>query len=215
MKQNRKGVWTPDDDEHFERHGLGGYQRSNIGKAIEATSNKRVAVDIGAHIGHMSFTLAQHFDKVVAFEPEPENAKCFLKNFEDRPEKEKIIFHPVAIGDEKGFGSITTPEKTNSGAWEIVEDRDGSITVDRLDDYSFEYLDFIKLDCQGCEGKALRGAERLIEHFSPTIYVEVMGTPKRATKKQLNNSLLEYIESLGYEKLYRTTKDYCFLKKHR
>ena len=50
---------------------------------VDATSyckSLKLALDVGGNIGFWSKDLAKKFEKVVAFEPHPENVACYKKN---------------------------------------------------------------------------------------------------------------------------------------
>ena len=93
MKRTPHGVWLPDRDTHFngclsnpKKKGDWGLYQPHIYrmaiKSVDANS-RRVALDIGAHVGLLSMQMAKDFTGVVAFEPWDDNAECFDKNVED------------------------------------------------------------------------------------------------------------------------------------
>ncbi len=140
----------------------------------------RTAVDGGAHIGSWSVHLAAEFRRVVAIEPAADTFDCLVKNTESFS---NIAYYPCALSDKAGRGRIvddvTRPGNTGSRYLELVED-DGargpaatSIEVIPLDYLYLRDLDFLKLDVEGHELRALKGAAGTIGRCSPVILIEV------------------------------------------
>ena len=59
-------------------------------------------------------------------------------------------------------------------------------TLDRFD----EMVDFIKMDIEGMEDKAFRGAQLLLEKYKPICFVEIL--------KSDVNFLMNYFKNMGY-----------------
>lgn len=127
-----------------------------------------VVVDGGANIGIYSQCLAQCVGNtgiVHAFEPDVENfarlraAVSRLKN---------IRYNQIALSDTTGVSFLYISDDLNVDhrTYPTAENQRKSVTIQttRLDDYfaSGARVDFIKLDIQGYELHALRGAERVL-----------------------------------------------------
>jgi hypothetical protein len=90
MKQV-EGIWLPDEDTHFQTMfpqfpkvgGRATYQYDKLQSCLDLCQSRRVAVDVGAHVGLWSMILCDHFATVVAFEPV--FAKHFRRNLEEKP----------------------------------------------------------------------------------------------------------------------------------
>lgn len=142
---------------------------------------RRVAIDVGGHIGLWSYNLAHWFAKVEAFEPVEAHRACFLKNLfesESMPvdkvaitgfTTEKITLHPFALGDHEGTVSIHTSSTSSGDSW--VKGK-GSIPMKTIDSFAFDEVDFIKIDCEGYEEFVLRGGTETIDRYGPVICVE-------------------------------------------
>ena len=75
---NAHGWWFPDQDTHFagmlakniQKGGGPVYQQPVRQASIAHCATRKLALDIGANVGLWSRELCQHFEHVIAFEPE-------------------------------------------------------------------------------------------------------------------------------------------------
>lgn len=165
------------------------YQGKKQDAALQWCTDKRVAVDVGAHIGLWSFYLAKQFGAVHSFEPVAAHRECFAVNVTEPT----VTLHACALGDHDGAISIST-ENGSSGNSFI--NGAGDIPLKRLDDFDLEDVDFIKLDCEGGELPALRGGEEMLKRCHPCVIVEQK--PGRAQKFGLEETgAVDYLRGLG------------------
>ena len=73
-------------------------QLHKIQLALSHTKGRRVALDIGAHVGLISRILAMDFERVEAFEPLPDHRECFAQNVT----AENVVLHACALGASQG-----------------------------------------------------------------------------------------------------------------
>ncbi|PYJ40189.1 MAG: FkbM family methyltransferase [Verrucomicrobia bacterium] len=128
-----------------------------------------VVVDAGANIGIYSQFLAQCVGLagvVHSFEPEPTNFARLHQALSHLP---NVRLNKVAIGDTTGEGMLYISDALNVDhraypTGEYIR-QTTPIRAVKLDDYfrPGERVDLIKLDIQGYELHALRGAERLLQ----------------------------------------------------
>jgi FkbM family methyltransferase len=134
-------------------------------------SRRRTAVDIGAHVGLWSWHMSHDFQQLKAFEPYPDHIECYKENMQPR-ENWNLYF--TALGDKDGVVNIRTRTLDSSGDTGI-EDEGITVKIHRLDDYNFTNVDFIKVDCEGYEYFALKGATETLKRWKPTVIVEQKG----------------------------------------
>lgn len=168
--------YLPDGDRHFAGLGteLEHYQEPQRLKAFEYVKTWSRAVDLGAHVGIFSRHFAKHFDEVVAFEPTEETRECLQKNV---PENVTIV--PFACGDHEGTILFRRHIK-NSGGTEMWFDEpaeDGRfryyhVRMITLDSLGLEDVGLIKIDIQGAEPMALRGALATLKRCRPVVLIE-------------------------------------------
>ena len=133
---------------------LGKYTRKFL-----AIKRGDVVVDIGAHIGIFSI-YANICDalKIYAYEPDPENFNLLQKNTKANKIK-NIIPSQYAVTDK--VGNIDFYVHANSGGNSVYKQnlqntkhiKVKSITIEKiLADNKIDYVDFLKIDCEGSEG---------------------------------------------------------------
>jgi FkbM family methyltransferase len=200
---NHRGVFLPDGETHLTQwmdkvniivDGKPTYQYGKLEKALGYVRNWRTAVDVGAHCGLWSAHLVKRFRCVHAFEPVAAHRECFMANI---PNFESTNLynglHSCALGEREGKVSIHTSETSSGDSWVSGK---GDIPMRRLDELALQDVDFIKLDCEGYELFALRGAEETIKRCHPCVIVEQK--PGRAQKFGLpETGAVDYLIGLG------------------
>lgn len=155
----------PEQDTHFTKYRqTGDYQRNRLNAVVPLLTRYGLALDIGAHVGFWSRMLAERFQRVVAFEPQPDNFLHLIRNVPSQVE-----CHRCALGSEVGTAGITNPAPHNSGAWHLMPGNE--VLVLPLDHFQLQ-PDFIKIDVQGHEKEVIRGARKTLERHHPVIIVE-------------------------------------------
>jgi FkbM family methyltransferase len=133
-------------------------------------------LDIGAHRGIYSLLLRDRVGsdgRLVSFEPNPTNADI-LRATADRNGWDNVTVVEAALSDTDGEITLhTRPENTGSAT--ILHDPpvdhsytdEYAVTTVALDDYldvqGIDQVDFAKMDIQGAELQALRGASETLE----------------------------------------------------
>ncbi|MCC6612296.1 MAG: FkbM family methyltransferase [Anaerolineae bacterium] len=142
------------------------------------------ALDVGAHIGYFSLLLKKHVGstgKVISFEPTPESRRILQLNLDLNHADVRV--EPMAVGDRVALmrlqrGRTAMQAHLSESTAERLEST-LIVPVCDLDSY-FELLDwpqvdFIKLDIEGTESRAIHGMARLIERFHPILLIETHG----------------------------------------
>jgi len=131
-----------------------------------------VFYDIGAHGGVYSLTyLAQCGGEVHSFEPMPEE---LIENLRLNGRDTEHV-HAVAVGDESGTARMTTKYRSSNHVDASSGERE--VPIVRLDDYAAQHglpdPRWIKIDIEGMELPALRGAECLLRRAQPVVICEI------------------------------------------
>lgn len=177
------------------------------GRELEALSREvfprldrpATALDIGANIGNHSRYFAAHFDRVVAFEPNPPVAAVLRANVMDR----RVEVVEMGLSDRPGELNFSV-NQTNLGASRVTADPGGiTIKVDTLDRLTgplgLDNVRFIKMDVERHEEQVLAGAEALLASQRPVIAME--GHYKSCRETGLRVATL--LDGLGYRYFYR------------
>lgn len=164
-----------------------------------------IVIDVGANNG-LYCHYFQHIigaKEIHAFEPIPTLYLKLTKWFKN------IHFYPFAVSDKKSETLLRIPY-INSIKYETRAKLDSLVEKDETDfkeiaiqtetlDCLFlnklTSLDFIKIDIEGHELKAVMGAEELINKHHPVLMIEI---EERHHSSNLT-SVIETIENLGYE----------------
>lgn len=156
----------------------------------------QVFYDIGAHGGVYTVTLLSRFPdaEVHSFEPQP---KDLLLNLA-RNGMSAVNVHAVGVGATAERKRMTTKHRSSN---HVSDKGDLEISVVRLDDYVAKHNlpppDWIKIDIEGLELPALRGAERILRDHHPTVICEINHLYGRFGTTIPD--FLGYMRSLGYE----------------
>lgn len=162
-------------------------------------------VDVGANIGYFSLLGAKLVGprgRVHAFEANPATA-CLLQTNLDRNGAANVVVHALAVGEEAGQATIHEPEDGNMGSDFASPCAGGSgglqVRMDLIDAVvKAERVRLIKLDIEGGEAKALRGARGLLaDANAPDLLFEY--APSLLERAGDNGGeLLEWLRGLGY-----------------
>lgn len=172
-----------------------------------------VIFDLGGHRGETIRQYRARFpDAVVySFEPFPDSLASLHKNFGNDP-MTKII--PMAVAEQPGprILYINDVDATNSLLPAAASSRrylpgkgtKGSIQVDAtsidefVESHRVETVHILKMDIQGGELMALKGAQRVLKEVQmPLIYTEIMFVPYYKNQPLLND-IWDFLAGYGY-----------------
>jgi len=141
-------------------------------------------LDIGAHIGLFSVVAARWVGpggRVVAFEPSPETRAALVDHLELNRVRDRVDVRGEAIAAVSGaadfFSVAFSPESTlnpvHSRLGEASSLRVPVTTIDTFCEANLIGPRVIKIDVEGLELQALRGAARTIGRARPAVLVEM------------------------------------------
>lgn len=150
-----------------------------------------VVVDAGANVGYVTALLARWVGttgRVHSFEPVPVTADL-LRRSVSYLKLSHVRVHACGVSDRAGEAQMSIPCYADGGEnlYESHVVRDGepaagqrvvSIPLCRLDDAlgaDVERVAFMKIDVEGHEEAALRGALGILEKSRPALLIEIMG----------------------------------------
>jgi len=138
-----------------------------------------IVLDVGANQGIYSLAFAQLIGssgKVIAVEPFSEMNNYFkhnikINNFQNIEILEKVISDKIGY-EEIDFGSGIVSASIVRNFKNSIKQKVESITIDEVCK-NLNKLNFIKIDIEGAELKALKGAEQVLNNFKPKLSLEV------------------------------------------
>ena len=187
-----------------------------------------VMIDIGANVGCFSLLAAVHKNMTcMSFEPIKMLCDVMVTNLAVNNLGSRVQLFKLGISDQDGSAVINRPlvlslmGLTTMGIphrfkhW--IEE---PIEVRKLDTFieSFQHgskiqkIDIIKIDIEGCELKAIRGAVNTITKFKPHVICEC--TPKNTCQFGYKfEEIFNIMEKLGYDSRWISKDDVHFYPK--
>jgi FkbM family methyltransferase len=175
---------------------LGFYEYEKQQLISREVQSGNVFWDVGANVGFYSL-LASNLvgsGRVFAFEPAPRNLSYLRKHLElNRVTNVDVL--AIAVSDRNGISSFETEE---TGFMGHLSD-EGKITVPTatLDSLAEEGKilppDYIKMDIEGAELLALRGASRTFQRYHPVLFLATHG-------REVHTQCIQLLQSWGYSR---------------
>jgi FkbM family methyltransferase len=156
----------------------------------------QTALDVGAWYGPWTHWLSRAAKSVVTVEANPE-----LADFVRRTAPANVTVVGAAASDAAGTATLYLPPggKGTEGRASLHQQgfgRSTEVETIRLDSLDVADVGLIKIDVEGHELAALRGAEGIVRRWRPNLIVEVEERHSPAA------DTLGLIESWGYEGIY-------------
>lgn len=168
------------------------------------SDKENIMIDVGANIGNHSIFFSKFLSNhVVSVEPNPEVLPILKKNLIKNKINGEIL--EFALGEKKSKAGINMPENSNQNiGMAKISENDGDIDIITLDSVTSNLdiltsktitnVSLIKIDVEGMELAVLKGGEKTINKYKPSLFIEA------ATESHLFN-LTEYLDTLGYKPL--------------
>ena len=180
---------SPDAQLKYLKFGAGSFDIDLVNIALKYVRRNHVVWDIGANVGTFTFAAASLVGKgsVISVEADPWLASLLRKtaSFKDYCETDISILS-AAVSDKNSVSRFLIASRGRAsnalveagGRSQMGGARDSyfvpTLTLDALLD-CFPMPNFVKIDIEGAELLALRGASKLIEEVRPSFYIEVGG----------------------------------------
>lgn len=138
-----------------------------------------VVVDVGANVGMFTRkALSRGAKLVVAVEPNPELVVCLRRNFEKEIAEGKVVVYPKGLWDRDAELMLTTNDAHASAANSVAIPRGGKgpvvplTTMDKMvEELQLMRIDMVKMDIEGAEPQALRGARNTLQKNRPRMAI--------------------------------------------
>ena len=200
---------------------LGEYEKAEL-KTLDYFLNKNsVFVDLGANFGLYTLYASKLIGmegKVISFEPFKKNYKALINNVAIN-NLTNIQSENIAVGEREGeidlyydssemnLGMASTKFIENS-----YSEKAAVITLDSyFRDNLISRIDFIKIDIEGHEYKALLGMKNLLLRFHPTLLIEILNEEELPNNE---DKVISFLSSLGYIKYFINNNGSISLKQN-
>jgi FkbM family methyltransferase len=162
----------------------GKYETSELDFVRRTIGPGQTVLDIGANIGLFTVTMASLIGptgKVYAFEPLDDLAALLARSVAENNFGDRVLLERAAVSDKPGSGHIISALKTtNAGGAYLNEGQvplgheASEVKLITLDTYPVRRpVHFIKIDVEGAELLAFRGAKELLQKDRPVILSEL------------------------------------------
>ena len=157
-----------------------------------------VVFDIGANIGFYTLLFSKlvgENGKVYAFEPDPETFSLLKRNIGENNINNVVLINKAVSNKEEKIDFYILESNTSGN----------SVFKENLDKVASKSIkvDFVKLDIEGSELKALQGMSKILKNSkNPTLVTEFCPVALNAVSKDINanaKTYLELLNSLGFK----------------
>lgn len=145
-----------------------------------------IVLDCGANVGvYTRRALDAGAKLVIAIEPAPDTLECLRRNNAKEIAEGRVIVYPKGVWDKEDELTLYEDPK-NTAAASFLNDAQGAkaiqkvplTTIDNLvRELNLERVDFIKMDIEGAEPKALAGARETLKRFRPRMALSTYHAP--------------------------------------
>ena len=169
-----------------------------------------VVYDIGAFEGILTMFFSTRCARVISYEPNSINHARLLENIRlnklsnvtvrklglgSRAQSAELVFAPLMTGggslEPKTAAQIKNSQKVMSERIEIT-------TLDRdIAEGGLPAPDFVKIDIEGFELEALKGASQTLSAHRPAVFLEMHGETMREKKRKVTE-IVEWLSQAGY-----------------
>lgn len=142
---------------------------------IKGTIKNATVIDCGAFIGDTTLLFNQILSpkKIIALEPDPINFKHLKQNLKANNLNHVLVLQ-TAVGSSKKTASVIL-SGTAGAHLSSIKSKQHSVSVDTIDHlvkkYNFQNIKLIKMDIEGSELEALKGAKKTIAQRQPILII--------------------------------------------
>ncbi len=138
-------------------------------------------IDCGAHVGVFArYALQRGAGRVIAIEPDPTNRACLGSNLAQEIADARVTVVKAGVWDRKTHLTLRESDEWNSGMKSFLRESTKARRIEGLPvlpldeivkELELDRVDFIKMDIEGSERRALRGAGSTIARFKPRMAI--------------------------------------------
>ncbi len=189
----------------------GDYEVNEVAYVRSVVQPGQAVLDIGANIGYISMVLGNlvgPMGRVHAFEPVDGNATLLARSITENQLEDVVELTRAAVGEQSGISNMVVATNSMNSGGSFLDAGGGempgghhreSIPVVALDDQQLRRpISFVKIDVEGAEPLALRGARRLLTEDRPIILCEINAPQLRLVSGCTPTEFISEVEAIGY-----------------
>ncbi len=178
--------WIPEGDDWMLPFNLAEQKRNIYGIGEQAVKAGDVVLDCGANIGvYTRVALDAGASKVVAIEPGPENVEALRRNFPKEIAGGRVVIVPKGVWDKDDLLTLQVDPSNTAANTFVMKLKDGKpgvqvplLSIDKLvAELGLERVDYIKMDIEGAEQRALIGARATLARYHPRLALSAYHVP--------------------------------------
>ncbi|MGA2325226.1 MAG: FkbM family methyltransferase [Bryobacteraceae bacterium] len=135
-----------------------------------------VVIDCGANVGTFTrLALQAGASLVVAIEPSPQNVAALRRTFSSEVARGTVILQPLGVWDTVAVLPLSINKSTTLDSFVFAAGSTGTVNVPLkpldqvVQELSLRRVDFIKVDVEGAELRAIVGARQTFARFRPRL----------------------------------------------
>lgn len=197
----------------WSRYFESNYEAENVAFIKEQCKEEMTIIDIGAHLGVISLTIAEVIKgkgKIYAFEPTPSTFKTLTQIVALNNRVSTILCINKAVAEKEGTVSFFIDNNEGSNANSLVQKNERTrsgikISTINIDQFvisnEIKQIDFIKIDAEGTELAVLKGGIKTLQQHQPKL---ILAIHPRLIKNNGDdiNEIYQLLISLNYTIIY-------------
>jgi len=182
--------WIPEKSKYSLFFNMAEMERRIYGSGETGVRQGDVVLDCGANVGTFArLAFKQGAAKVIAIEPAPENLECLRRGFPQEIAAGRLVLYPKGVWHKDDMLTMNVDPGNSAADSFVMQQKDAKAstvklpltTIDKLvAELALERVDFIKMDIEGAETNALRGARETIQRNKPRMSLSTYHLPTDA-----------------------------------
>ena len=182
----RGRYWIPSGNDYGLPFNLSEQANAIYGVGEQAVRANDIVLDCGANVGvYTRAALDAGAKLVVAIEPAPENLECLRRNFAAEVTAGRVIIYEKGVWDKDDFLTINVAPGNQAADSFVISTKEFQTgqrlpltTIDKLTaELKLERVDYIKMDIEGAERRAILGARETLRRFRPRLALSSYHVP--------------------------------------